>query len=284
VVIDAHHHLWDRTRGYGWLDEPGLQPLRRSFGIDELRAEIGAAGVDQTVLVEAGRCRSEEVSEFLGIADAAPEIAGVVGWVDLTDTALAETVAAYRERPDGRWLVGARAQVQGESDPDYLRRADVRRGLEAVARAGLAYDLVVRLDQLPACVEAARAVPELTLVLDHAGKPRIRAGGAGLAEWRELVSPLAACPNVVCKVSGLVTEADHETWTTADLRPFVETALELFGAERALFGSDWPVCLLAASYRQVKEAVEAALPPLSDTERAQIFGGNAVRVYGLEVR
>jgi L-fuconolactonase len=283
VVIDAHHHLWDRARGYQWLDDPALRPLRRSFGIDDLRAEVGPAGVDKTVLVEAGRCTPEEVLEFLAIADAAPDIAGVVGWVDLTDPALAETVAAYRKRPDGRWLVGVRAQVQRESALDYLRRADVRRGLEAVARGGLAYDLVVRVDQLPACVEAARAVPDLTLVLDHAGKPRIRAGWAGLEEWRELVAPLAACPNVVCKLSGLVTEADHETWTPADLRPFVETALELFGAERALFGSDWPVCLLAASYGQVKEALEAALPPLTDTERAQVFGGNAVRVYGLEV-
>jgi L-fuconolactonase len=283
VVIDAHHHLWDRARGYQWLDDPALRPLRRSFGIDDLRAEVGPAGVDKTVLVEAGRCTPEEVLEFLSIADAAPDIVGVVGWVDLTDPALAETVAAYRKRPDGRWLVGVRAQVQREGALDYLRRADVRRGLEAVARGGLAYDLVVRVDQLPACVEAARAVPDLTLVLDHAGKPRIRAGWAGLEEWRELVAPLAACPNVVCKLSGLVTEADHETWTPADLRPFVETALELFGAERALFGSDWPVCLLAASYGQVKEALEAALPPLSDTERAQVFGGNAVRVYGLEV-
>ncbi len=283
MVIDAHHHLWDRARGYQWLDDPALRPLRRSFGIDDLRAEVGPAGVDKTVLVEAGRCTPEEVLEFLAIADAAPDIAGVVGWVDLTDPALAETVAAYRKRPDGRWLVGVRAQVQRESALDYLRRADVRRGLEYVARGGLAFDLVVRVDQLPACVEAARAVPDLTLVLDHAGKPRIRAGWAGLEEWRELVAPLAACPNVVCKLSGLVTEADHETWTPADLRPFVETALELFGAERALFGSDWPVCLLAASYGQVKEALEAALPPLTDTERAQVFGGNAVRVYGLEV-
>jgi L-fuconolactonase len=283
VIVDAHHHLWDLARGYSWLDEPGLEPLRRSFGIDDLRAELRAAGVDRTVLVEAGRCAAGEVGEFLATADAAPEIAGVVGWVDLTDVALPESLAAYRERPDGRWLVGSRAQVQGERDLDYLGRTDVLRGLHAVAAAGLVYDLVVRVDQLPGCAEAARAVPELTFVLDHLGKPRIRAGRAGLEEWRERVAPLAVCANVACKLSGLVTEADHEEWTAAQLRPFVETALELFGVERALFGSDWPVCLLAASYGQVKEAFESALPPLSESERAQVFGGNAVRLYGLEI-
>lgn len=283
MLVDAHHHLWDLARGYAWLAEPGLEPLRRNFTVDDLRAELERAGIERTVLVEAARCRSGEVTEFLAVADATPEIAGVVGWVDLTDPALDEALEAYRAGPGGRWLVGVRAQVQGEHDPGYLGRAEVRRGLASVAGAGLAYDLVVRVDQLPACAEAARALPELTFVLDHLGKPRIRDGREALDEWRALVAPLAECPNVACKLSGLVTEADHETWTVDDLRPFAEPAVELFGVERLLFGSDWPVCLLAASYGQVKEALEVALPPLSDAERAQIFGENAVRLYKLQV-
>lgn len=281
MLVDAHHHLWDPARGYGWLEEPGLEPLRRRFDVDDLRPELRATGVDRTVLVEAARCAPEEVGEFLAIAEATPEICGVVGWVDLADPGLEQTVAAHRERPGGRWLVGARAQIQGEGDPDYPSRPEVRRGLAAVARAGLVYDLVVRVEQLPACAEAARALPELTFLLDHLGKPRIRDGA--LDEWRELVAPLAACPNVACKLSGLVTEADHERWTPDDLRPFVETAIELFGVERALFGSDWPVCLLAAPYGEVKRALEAALPPISAAEHAQVFGENAVRLYGLDV-
>jgi L-fuconolactonase len=283
VLVDAHHHLWDPAAAPRWLEEPGMEPLRRRFGVDELRPELARAGIDRTVLVEAARCAADEVEELLAIADAAREICGVVGWVDLTDPALSEILGAHRRRPEGSWLVGARAQVQGESDPDFLRRPEVRRGLETVARAGLAYDLVVRVDQLPACAEAARSVPQLTFVLDHMGKPRIRDGREALDEWRTLVAPLADCHNAFCKLSGLVTEADHAAWTVDDLRPFVETGLELFGVERTLFGSDWPVCLLAASYGQVKESLEAALPPLSDPERAQIFGANAVRLYGLEI-
>jgi L-fuconolactonase len=283
VVVDSHHHLWELSRGYAWLDEPGLEPLRRTFTVEDLRAVLGPAGIDRTVLVEAARCRSDEVTEFLAVADATPEIAGVVGWVDLTAAALAEALAGHRTGPGGHRLVGARAQVQGERDADYLRRADVRRGLAAVAGAGLVYDLVVRVDQLPACAEAARALPELTFVLDHLGKPRIRDGRAALEEWRALVAPVAACANVACKLSGLVTEADHQAWSVGDLRPFVETALDLFGLDRVLFGSDWPVCLLAASYGQVKEALDAALPPLSVAERAKIFGENAVRIYKLDV-
>lgn len=283
MLVDAHHHLWDLARGYSWLDEPGLEPLRRNFTVDDLRAVLQAAGVERTVLVEAGRCRSDEVTEFLAVADATPEIAGVVGWIDLTDPVLAETLAGYRTGAGGHRLVGARAQVQGDDDPGYLGRADVRRGLGAVANAGLVYDLVVRVDQLPACADAATALPELTFVLDHLGKPRIRDGREALHEWRALVGPLADCANVACKLSGLVTEAAHESWTVDDLRPFVETALDLFGVERALFGSDWPVCLLAASYGEVKEAIEDALPPLSAAERAEIFGENAVRLYKLQV-
>jgi L-fuconolactonase len=279
VLVDAHHHLWDPSRGYGWLDEPGLEPLRRTFGVDDLRAVLGPAGVERTVLVEAARCDPGEVAEFLVVAGATPEIAGVVGWFELTDPSLAETLAAYR----GSRLVGVRAQVQGESDPGYLRRADVRCGLAAVADAGLVYDLVVRVDQLPACAELARSLPDLAFVLDHLGKPRISAGEPALEEWRALVTPLAGCANVACKLSGLVTEADLSAWTVDDLRPFVETAVELFGVDRVMFGSDWPVCLLAASYGRVKEALEAALPPLTEPERAQVFGGNAVRIYGLGV-
>jgi L-fuconolactonase len=282
--IDAHHHLWQPAKGYTWLDEPDLAPIRRDFGVADLRDALRGTGVDRTVLVEAGRCESAEVGEFLAIAEATEEIAGVVGWADLADPALADTLAGYRAAPGGRWLVGIRAQVQGEADPDYLSRPEVLRGLSIVAAAGLAYDLLVRVDQLPAAVVAAQAVPELTFVLDHLGKPRIRDGEAGLAQWRAAIMPLAAEPNVAAKLSGMVTEADWRKWTVDDLRPFVHSALELFGPDRLMAGSDWPVCLLAASYAEVCQALDGALGGgLTVTERADVYGGTAARCYHLEV-
>jgi L-fuconolactonase len=279
--IDAHHHLWRLDRGYRWLDAPELAPIRRDFQVADLREALSSAGVDRTVLVEAGRESAGEVTEFLALAEATPEIAGVVGWVDLTAPDLAATLAGHRAGPGGRWLVGVRSQVQHQPDPDYLRRADVQAGLAIVAEAGLAFDLVVRADQLPGAAAAAAAVPECRLVLDHLGKPAIAAGE--LDRWRSLVAPLARAPQAAAKLSGLVTEADWATWTVADLRPYVATALELFGPDRLMFGSDWPVCLLAASYRRVVDALADALGPLSPAETAAIWSGTATRVYRLSL-
>ncbi|HEU5111139.1 MAG TPA: amidohydrolase family protein [Micromonosporaceae bacterium] len=257
--------------------------MRRPFTPADLRAEVAAAGVDRTVLVEGGRCHADEVPEFLAYAADTDVIAGVVAWADIAEADLPATLARYRRLPGGEFLVGVRAQVQGEADPDYLDRPDVRRGLAAVAAAGLAFDLVIRVDQLPSAYRAARAVPDLRLVLDHLGKPRIDRGPAGLAGWRGPFEALAECANVACKLSGMVTEAGPR-WTVDALRPFVAVAVRSFGASRLMFGSDWPVCLLAAGYREVIEALRQALPPLPAADREAIFGGTAVRHYGLTER
>jgi L-fuconolactonase len=280
VRVDAHHHLWRLDRGYRWLDAPALSPIRRDFAVADLRVALAAAGVDRTVLVEAGREVAAEVTEFLAIADTTQEIAGVVGWVDLTAPDLADVLAAHLAGPGGRWLVGVRSQIQAEPDPDYLRLPEVHTGLATVAAAGLAFDLVVRAEQLPAAAVAAAAVPQCRLVLDHLGKPAIAAGG--YEQWRSSAAALARCPNVSAKLSGLVTEADWRTWTVADLRPYVEAALELFGPARLMFGSDWPVCLLAASYCRVVDALAEALGPLSPAEQDAIWSGTATRTYRLE--
>ncbi|GAB3057575.1 amidohydrolase family protein [Micromonospora schwarzwaldensis] len=282
MIVDAHHHLWRPERGYAWLDDPELAGIRRSFTPDDLCRETTAAGVRHTVLVEGGRCHPDEVPEFLGYAADTEPIAGVVAWADVTEPDLPATLARYRRLRGGELLVGVRSQVQGEPDPGYLDRPDVRRGLAAVADAGLAFDLVVRADQLPAAARAARDLPDLPIVLDHLGKPRIHAGVAGLAGWRDDLAALAANPRVTAKLSGLVTEAGPD-WTVAALRPFVAAAVDAFGASRLMFGSDWPVCLLVADYRGVRDALSAALPPLSAAERDAIFARTAVRVYGLAV-
>ncbi|GAA0477887.1 amidohydrolase [Actinoplanes capillaceus] len=280
MIIDAHHHLWQPERGYRWLDEPGLDRLRRPYLPADLTAETTAAGVGATVLVEGGRCHPDEAAEFLGYAATTPVIARVVAWIDIGSPDVAATLAAYRRLPGGELLAGVRAQVQGEADPDYLDRAEVRHGLAAVAAAGLSFDLIIRSEQLPAAARAAYAVPELIFVLDHLGKPRIDEGDTGLRAWLGPITELAGCPNVTAKLSGLVTEAGPG-WTAAALSPFVAAAVDLFGPDRLMFGSDWPVCLLRAGYRDVLDALCEALPPMTGPQRAEILGGTAARVYRL---
>jgi L-fuconolactonase len=278
VRVDAHHHLWDPgTADYPWLTED-LAVIKRAFTPDDLRAEVTAAGIDATVLVQT-RSSEEESADFLRVAMANDVVAGVVGWVDLARADVADRIGELRD-VGGRRLVGIRHQVHDEDDPMWLERPDVVRGLGVLAGAGLTYDLLVRTRELPSAVAAARANPELRFVLDHAAKPPI--AGGDLDAWEAGVRELAGCENVMCKLSGLVTEAAWETWSVADLRPAADVVLEAFGADRLLFGSDWPVCLLAASYADVVRAAEELTAALSPTERAAVFGGNAIDVYDLK--
>ncbi|WP_432041147.1 amidohydrolase family protein [Streptomyces cadmiisoli] len=279
MTVDAHHHVWDLSvRDQDWITGPALRPLRRDFTLTDLAPEAAAAGVDRTVLVQTVTV-PEETPEFLALAAAHDLVAGVVGWTDLIRPDIADELARLRELPGGRYLKGVRHQVQGEPDPRWLLRPDVHRGLAAVAAAGLVYDLVVRPHQLPACVEAAAAHPGLTFVLDHLGKPGIASGER--EPWATGVRALAALPNTVCKLSGLVTEADPAAWTVDDLRPYGEVALDAFGPRRLMFGSDWPVCVLAASYREVIDAASELTAGLGEAERAEVFEGTAARVYDL---
>ncbi|MCT9140802.1 amidohydrolase family protein [Streptomyces violarus] len=276
TVIDAHHHVWDLSvRDQDWITGPELAPLRRDFTMKDLESGARAAGVDRTVLVQTVTV-PEETPEFLALADEHDLIAGVVGWTDLTRPDVAEELARLRELPGGRHLKGIRHQVQGEPDPEWLLRPDVRRGLAAVADAGLVYDLVVLPHQLPACARAAADLPGLTFVLDHLGKPPIATGDLDL--WASGLRALAALPNTVGKLSGLVTEADLASWTVEDLRPYAEMALEAFGPDRLMYGSDWPVCTLATSYGDTLGLVRRLT---SEHDHEQILATTATRVYGL---
>jgi L-fuconolactonase len=278
-VIDAHHHLWELSvRDQPWISGDALVPLRRDFTLADLESEARAAGVSGTVLVQTVTA-PEETPEFLSLAAASHLVAGVVGWTDLTAPDVAGALAALRELPGGDRLVGIRHQVQGEPDPQWLVRPDVRRGLAAVAAAGLVYDLVVLPRQLPAAITAATMLPELTFVLDHLGKPPIASGE--LHPWADGVRALAALPNTACKLSGMVTEAAWHAWTVEDLRPYADVVLESFGSGRLMFGSDWPVCRLAASYADVVAAADALTAALSPGERNDVFSGTATRTYGL---
>ncbi|WP_405866402.1 amidohydrolase family protein [Streptomyces sp. NBC_00005] len=277
MTVDAHHHVWDLSvRDQDWI--PRLSPLRRNFTVFDLAPEAQPAGVDRTVLVQTVTV-PEETPEFLELARAHDLIAGVVGWTDLTRPDITDELARLRELPGGAFLKGIRHQVQGEPDPEWLLRPDVLRGLTAVADAGLVYDLVVLPHQLPACARAAAALPQLIFVLDHLGKPPIASGA--LKPWATDLHALAAHPNVFAKLSGLVTEADPASWTVDDLRPYADTALESFGPDRLMFGSDWPVCTPTATYGEVLDAAGQLTAGLGESERTKVFEGTATRVYAL---
>jgi L-fucono-1,5-lactonase len=279
MKVDAHHHFWDPARAtYPWLTAD-LAAINRPFGPDDLEPLLEAAGIGRTVVVQA-RHGLDETRDLLEIAATSTFVAGVVGWVDLTDPAVPSTLDALRQAQGGSRLVGIRHQVHDEPDPEWLLRPDVRRGLAAVAAAGLVFDLLVRPRELPAAFEIVRALPELRFVIDHLAKPPIRDGA--IEPWASLIAQFGPLENVSCKMSGLVTEADWATWTVNDLAPYVRHALEVFGPGRLMFGSDWPVCLLAAAYPRVVEAAHGLMAHLSEPEQESVFGGVAARVYRLD--
>ncbi|WP_232835816.1 amidohydrolase family protein [Actinocorallia populi] len=277
--VDAHFHVWDLSvRAQPWITGPELAPIDRTFETGDLEPQARAKGITAAVLVQTITV-PEETPEFLELAREHDLIAGVVGWTDLTAPDVADRLARLLAGPGGGYLKAIRHQVQGEPDPRWLCRPDVRRGLAAVAAAGLAYDLVVVPSQLPAAAETAAALPQLRFVLDHLGKPPIASGR--LEPWAADLRELARHGNVSAKLSGLLTEASWDSWVLADLRPYTDVALDAFGPDRLMAGSDWPLCLLAASYAETVDAGRELIAGLSPGERAAVLGGTARRVYRL---
>ena len=277
-IIDSHHHFWDPASGgdYGWLSGP-FEPLNRTFEPADLRPSLEKNGVAGTVLVQTWNDLGE-TWDFIKTAEATDFVAGVVGWVDLTDSNLLETLAALQGSQYGKWLVGVRHLIQTESDPNWLLREDVRQGLKAVEAAGLVYDLVPNLPQLPSCIKTVEAFPNMRFVLDHISKPEIR--NQGFDEWAVLIREFRnQRGHVWCKLSGMVTEANWQSWTAEDLKPYVHEVLDVFGTDRCMFGTDWPVCLVAASYDRVVDALQECIKDLSEAERRKIFGLNAIEAY-----
>jgi L-fuconolactonase len=276
-TIDAHQHFWHLSQpfDYRWLDAPALAPIRRDFLPEHLGPHLCAAGVRRSVFVQTQHNLAEN-RWALGLADQHPFIAGVVGWVDLTSPDCEEQLVALRRHPK---FVGVRHVTQDEPDDDFILRPDVRRGLGVLEKHGVPFDLLFYVRHLRHAATVAREFPELPLVLDHLAKPLVKEGRTD--DWLPHLKAAAGCPNVYCKLSGLVTEADWQRWTAADLRPFVRAALDLFGPGRCMYGSDWPVCEVAATYQQVHAALVEAIGPLGDAERAAIFGGTARAFYDL---
>lgn len=275
-MIDAHHHLWDPTRfHYPWLDREQAAPIRRRFDAADLHAVTEGHQVEGTVVIEA-RGSLEETRTLMAIANADGLVAAVVGWADLTDPALGDVLAGLRAEPGGDRMVGIRVELEAY-EPEWLARPDVQLGLRTLAAQGLAYDLLAGARELPAAVEAARAVPELTVVIDHLGKPAMASGED--EQWAVSMEALAALPNVWCKVSGsypamLRTRPEALAAVLAGVR-------EWFGDGRLVFGSDWPVSTLAAPYADIVRGWQELLADLSPADREATFGGNARRVYRL---
>ena len=278
--IDAHQHFWDPLRyAYPWMMGEALDPIRRAFGPADLRSSLRPAGVTGTVLVQT-LSDIAETREFLKLAASTDYVLGVVGWVDLTAPGVGDELDRLLGGEGGEWLVGIRHQVHDEPDPDWLCRADVGRGLAAIQARGLTYDLLVRARELPAATKTVEGFPDLQFVLDHIAKPRIADGRDDL--WKERMPALAALANVSVKLSGMITEANWESWRASDLRPFVECVIDWFTFDRVMFGSDWPVCLLAGSYDAMLAGLADALGPLSLTEESLVYSDNAKRTYGLQ--
>ena len=275
--IDAHHHVWDlAVRPQPWTN--GLTVLERSYAFDEVVPALDRHRIDRTVLVQTVAV-ADETPDMLALVLGQPRIAGVVGWVDLTRADVADQLARLQQAPGGDRLVGIRHLASDEPDPRWLCRPDVRRGLAAVGVAGLVYDLLVWRHQLPAVVETVHALPDQRFVLDHAGKPSVRTGE--LQPWADEVHAIARAENVAVKLSGLIVEADPHNWTVDDLRPYADTVLGSFGPGRVMYGSDWPVCLLASSYDDVAGSAEVLTAQLTADERRAVWGGTARGWYGL---
>ena len=281
AVINSHQHFWDpAVTEFSWMTE-AHKPIRRRFGPEDLRPVLAANGVDGTVLVQTWHS-VDETRNFLATAAGTDFVAGVVGWVDLTDPAVERTIAELMDRPDGHYLVGIRHLVHDEPDADWLLRGDVRRGLAVLAKHDLVYDLLLKVREIPAALLTVADFPTLQFVVDHIAKPNI--GANSMSPWAELMGGFKAHRgHVWCKLSGMAEEADWTSWTPKQLAPFVDRVLEIFGPDRCMFGSNWPVCLLAGDYRRIKAALEECTSALSVADRASVMGGSVIEAYRLSI-
>jgi L-fuconolactonase len=277
MKIDAHQHFWNPARGdYGWMpkDDPVLS---RVYSPADLRAALARHGIGRTVLVQAATT-VEETEYMLGIADATPEVAGVVGWIDFekfSDRAVLERLAGHPK------LVGIRPMIQDIPDDDWMLRKDVQWGFEALTGLGLAFDALGFPRHLANFLTIFRRCPEMRVVVDHCMKPQIAAHSeANFRFWAEGMARIAGETGAFCKLSGIVTEAGPD-WTVGVLRPYADHVLSVFGPERVMWGSDWPVCRLRAEYDGWFSAAEALTAGLGEAGRERVFGGTAATFYRL---
>lgn len=281
MKIDTHHHLWSFTTNqedYAWMLNEGLEPLRADFGTPELKSVLDESGLDGAVIVQV-RQNDTENEWMLGMAEQNEFMLGVVGWAPLTEDKAEATFEKYADR---KKFVGVRHVVQDEPDDNYILREDFNRGIAAMKKHELVYDILIFEKHLAQTIKFVDKHPDQFFVLDHIAKPRIRDNA--MEPWATHLKELAKRDNLVCKLSGVATEADHKDWNEKQLQPYMDTALEAFGADRLMFGSDWPVSLLASNYKEWHDIVERFVnAQLSEDERTKFWHTNAVKAYGLEL-
>jgi L-fuconolactonase len=277
LIIDAHHHFWAPARGdYGWMPA-GHPVLTRDYLPSDIRPLLRKTGVDRTVLVQAAPTEAE-TAYLLQLADSTDFVAGVVGWLDFEDAHFPSKLDRLVAHPK---LVGLRPMLQDLEDDAYIMRPLVLANLRHLAASHLSLDVLTFPRQLPHVIHALEAVPNLRAVINHVSKPPIATGWD--ADWARDIAQIAAGSGVYCKLSGMVTEADHANWRPNDLAPFINHVFDCFGADRLMFGSDWPVCLLAAEYGEVLNALRTIIDARLDaTGIAKIYGSNALDFYRLD--
>ncbi|HEY4839747.1 MAG TPA: amidohydrolase family protein [Candidatus Acidoferrales bacterium] len=276
IKIDSHQHFWryNPTRD-AWITDD-MSILKRDFLPEELALECKANSIVASIAVQADQSEKETLF-LLELVQDNPWIAGVVGWVDLSSANIEERLQFFSRYEK---LRGFRHIAQAEPDDRFLMQLDFVRGISRLRQFGFAYDILIYPKQLPAAIELVSKFPEQRFVVDHLAKPEIKS--QDLTFWETHIRRIAESPNVFCKLSGLVTEADWRNWKAADFKPYLDVVFDAFGADRLMFGSDWPVCLLAASYAQVKKLVEDYLRGCTALQKENIFGGNAIRFYNLK--
>ena len=273
MQIDAHQHFWKyNAREYDWIDE-SMSALRRNFFPHDLAPELKDNGFDGSIAVQA-RQSLEETRWLLQLSEDSPTILGVVGWVDLRAPDIRSQLKSLAGNPK---LVGIRHIVQSEPDDRFLLQSDFLRGIAVLEEFELAYDILIYTKHLPVAAEFIEKFPRQRFVLDHLAKPAIKSGQ--IDTWADGIRKLAAFPNVFCKLSGLVTEADWRHWTRVQITPYLDIARECFGPDRLMIGSDWPVCLVAASYSRAIELVKTYIAQRSPQSLSAVLGGNAARFY-----
>jgi L-fuconolactonase len=272
--IDSHQHYWKPERGdYDWMS-PADTVLYRNYLPADLRPSLERHNIRKTIVVQAAPTTAE-TDFLLQLAATEDSIAGVVGWLDMEDGRFPETLDQYRKKPK---FVSIRPMLQDLPDDRWILRPRVLSALRTLAERDVAFDFLTHPRHLPFVLDALEAAPGLRAVIDHISKPAI--GTGKLDPWRGWIAEVAQHPNVHCKLSGMITEADHKSWSVDDLRPYVEHITQCFGFDRLMFGSDWPVCLLAGTYDQVIGAVEQILAPqLTEERERMLFGENAMRFY-----
>lgn len=273
--IDAHQHYWTyNSTEYAWIDD-SMSTIRRDYLPADLKPELDRAGFDGSVVVQT-RQTFEETRWLLDLAAQNPTILGVVGWTDLRSPNIRSELEVLTRNPK---LVGVRHIVQAETDNNFLLRPDFLRGVATLEEFGLAYDILIYTRHLPVAVRFAEQFPQQRFVLDHIAKPPICTGE--ITVWSDGIRRLAESPNVFCKLSGLVTEADWKNWTPEQIKPYLDVAFDAFGTDRLMIGSDWPVCLLASSYQRVMNVVKEYVSDLPLEQQNAVMGGNAERFWRL---